>query len=182
MEKEIRFIQNIRLQENSRTIEGVAMCFNSESEDLGFREIITKEAIDEDTIKRSDIFCFLNHDENRGVLARSKNGNGSLKLWLEDDGLHYRFIAPKTALGDEVLSYLERGEISGSSFAFTIAPNGDKWERSKDGKLLRTISKIDKLFDVSPVFQPAYSSTSVSRRKFEIKEKLDFLEKEVENL
>ena len=182
MEKEIRFIQNIRLQEDSRTIEGVAVCFNKESEDLGFKEIITKEAIDDETIKRSDIFAYLNHDENRGVLARSKNGNGSLKLWIEDDGLHYRFIAPKTALGDEVLSYLERGEITGSSFAFTISENGDKWERANDGKLLRTISKIDKLFDVSPVFQPAYSSTSVSRRKFEVSEKLDFLQKEIEKI
>lgn len=182
MEKELRYNPTIRLQEDSRTIEGIAMCFNSESEDLGFIEKITKDAIDDDTIKRSDIFCYLNHDESRGVLARSKNGNGSLKLWLEDDGLHYRFTAPKTALGDEVLSYLERGEITGSSFAFTIADNGDKWERAKDGKLLRTISKIDKLFDVSPVFQPAYNSTSVSRRKFELSEKLDFLQKEIEKI
>ena len=126
MEKEIRNIQNQikRYSEESRTVEGLAIVFNSDSQDMGFIETISPNAIDEDTIKRSDIFVYLNHDENRGVLARSRYGKGSLQLSLESDGLHYRFEAPKTQLGDELLSYLERGEITTSSFAFTLPKEG----------------------------------------------------------
>ena len=189
MEKEIRNIQNQikRYSEESRTVEGLAIVFNSDSQDMGFIETISPNAIDEDTIKRSDIFVYLNHDENRGVLARSRYGKGSLQLSLESDGLHYRFEAPKTQLGDELLSYLERGEITTSSFAFTLPKEGgDKWYRDSEGKLRRDIIKIDRLFDCSPVFEPAYLATSVSKRKLDeiqnLDEKLDNLKNEIKNL
>lgn len=169
MEKEIRRFNNTikRANEQSRMVEGLAVVFNSESQDMGFYEIIDPNAIDQDTIANSDIFALLNHDENRGILARSRYGQGTLSLSLEADGLHYSFEAPKTALGDELLSYLSRGEITSSSFAFTIADGGDKWERDINGGLHRTITKIDRLFDVSPVFEPAYLATSANCRKFE---------------
>ena len=188
MEKEIRNIQNqiSRNSEDSRLVEGVAIVFNSESQDMGYLETISPNDIDEDTIKRSDIFAYLNHDVNRGVLARSRYGKGSLSLSLESDGLHYRFEAPKTQLGDELLSYLSRGEITTSSFAFTIADGGDRWYRDSDGVLRREINKIDRLFDVSPVFEPAYLATACSKRKLDeinsIDEKLDTLKNEIENL
>lgn len=188
IEKEIR---NIALKINrsdkeSRMVEGTAIVFNSDSTDLGFIEQIAPEAINEDTIARSDVFCYLNHDESRGVLARCNNGKGSLDLWLAEDGLHYRFEAPKTQLGDELLSYLDRGEITSSSFAFTVASDGDIWSRDANNKLHRRITKIDRLFDVSPVFQPAYSATSSTRRKFDelqnLKEKIDAIQKEIDEL
>lgn len=169
MEKEVRnVINNIkRSNAEDRTVEGVAVVFNSDSRDMGFIEQIDPSAIDDDTINRSDVFCYLNHDDSRGVLARSNEGKGSLHLWIESDGLHYRFEAPKTQLGDELLSYLDRGEITSSSFAFTIAKDGEIWSRGADSKLHRRITKIDRLFDVSPVFQPAYTATSSTRRKVE---------------
>ena len=188
IEKEIR---NIALKINrsdkeSRMVEGTAIVFDSDSNDLGFIEQIAPEAIDEDTIARSDVFCYLNHDESRGVLARCNNGKGSLDLWIAEDGLHYRFEAPKTQLGDELLSYLDRGEITSSSFAFTVASDGDVWSRDANNKLHRRITKIDRLFDVSPVFQPAYSATSTTRRKVDelqnLKEKIDAIQKEIDEL
>lgn len=188
MEKEIRNIQNqiTRSSEDSRLVEGVAIVFDSDSQDMGYYETIAANAIDEDTIKRSDIFCYLNHDENRGVLARSRYGVGSLSLSLESDGLHYRFEAPKTQLGDELLSYLSRGEITTSSFAFTVADGGDRWYRDENGTLRREITKIDRLFDVSPVFEPAYLATACAKRKLDeiniIDEKLDELKKEINSL
>lgn len=188
MEKEVRNIQNqiTRSAENSRLVEGVAIVFNQDSVNMGFIETIKPSAIDEDTIKRSDVFCLLNHCDSRGVLARSKYGEGSLKLDLQSDGLHYSFEAPETQLGDELLSYLTRGEITTSSFAFKVAEGGDRWYRDAEGQLRREITKIDRLFDVSPVFQPAYEATFVTKRKLdelkEIEEKLDALKKEVENL
>lgn len=188
MEKEIRNIQYQikRSNDDSRLVEGVAIVFNSSSQNMGFYETILPSAIDEDTINRSDIFCYLNHDENRGVLARSRYGSGSLSLSIENDGLHYRFEAPKTQLGDELLSYLERGEITTSSFAFTVAENGQRWYRDSDGVLHREISKIDRLFDVSPVWCAAYEATSCVRRKLDeiesIENKLDTLKGEIEAL
>ena len=105
---------------------------------------------------------------------------------IADDGLHYRFEAPKTQLGDELLSYLDRGEITSSSFAFTVASDGDIWSRDMDNKLHRRITKIDRLFDVSPVFQPAYSATSSTRRKVDelqnLLEKLEAIQKEIDAL
>lgn len=186
--KEIRNITNQikRSNEDSRLVEGVAIVFNSDSQDMGYTEIINPSAIDQDTIERSDIFAYLNHDSTRGVLARSRYGIGSLTLALGEDGLHYSFEAPKTQLGDELLSYLSRGEINTSSFAFTIAENGDRWYRDENGNLKREITKIDRLYDVSPVFEPAYLATSVSRRKLDeisaLDEKLDAMKKEIDEL
>lgn len=184
-EKEIRSfsLEWRRSEDDPRRVEGVAAVFNSESEDLGFRELIADGAIDDECIQRSDVFAYLNHDDSRGVLARSRKGKGSLRLWLDGEGLHYSFSAPKTALGDELLEYLERGDITASSFAFTVGD--DHWE-NRDGQVYRTITKIDRLYDVSPVFEPAYQATSVAQRKAEdlseVIEALDKAQAEVDAL
>lgn len=170
MEKEIRSIE-IRTafeDKDSRTIEGYALVFNSLSEDLGgFREQIIPEAVD-GMIEASDILALLNHDQSRGVLARSRYGVGSLNLEIDEVGLKYRFEAPHTALGDEVLEYLRRGDITSSSFAFVIET--DNWEKQSDGTYIRTIKKFHRLYDVSPVFEPAYQQTTVCARFAEIQE------------
>lgn len=176
-EKEIRNIGNISSSDESRKVEGYALVFNSESEDLGFFETISPEAIDEETIRKSDVMCLLDHDKTRGILARSRYGKGSLKLSIDNVGLKYEFDAPRTSLGDELLEMLRRGDINQSSFAFTVASGGDKWEK-KDGKYYRTITKIERLYDVSPVYQPAYSSTTVGCRSYEeYKLKIEYIEK-----
>lgn len=189
MEKEIRNISNYikRSDDTSRLVEGTAIVFSSDSQDMGFIERILPTAINEDVIKKSDVFAYLNHDASRGVLARSRYGNGSLQLDLQEDGLHYRFEAPQTELGDELLSYLTRGEITTSSFAFSLPKEGgDRWYRSEDGVLHRDILKIERLYDVSAVFQPAYEATSCTRRKLEeieeICNKLDRIKGEIEAL
>lgn len=175
--REIRNYSNeIRTNEDSRSVEGYALVFDSLSEDLGgFREQISRDAIDMDIIGHSDIRALLNHNDSRGILARSRYGKGSLTLEIDEKGLKYRFDAPKTALGDEVLEYLRRGDITSSSFAFTV--DSDTWQKMEDGSYLRTINKFDRLFDVSPVFEPAYQETSVSCRSFE-----EFKQKEAEEL
>ena len=50
------------------------------------------------------------------------------------------------------------GNINQSSFAFTIGKEGDSWERNDDGKDIRLIHKVNRLYDVSPVSLPAYPS------------------------
>lgn len=165
MNKEQRSITSeIKLSNDSRLVEGYALLFNTESRDLGgFTEIIEPNSLD-GVIERSDVFCVLNHQNERGILARSKKGSGSLILEVDETGLKYLFEAPNTALGDELLEYLKRGDITGSSFAFIV--NEDKWENN-NGKYLRRIKSFDLLFDVSPVFNPAYEETSVAKRSLD---------------
>ena len=149
----------------SRKVEGYASVFNSRSKDLGgFTEIIDPAAFN-GVIERSDVLALLNHDQDRGVLARSRKGVGSLTLTVDERGLHYSFDAPNTALGNELVEGLKRGDISTSSFAFTVA--GERWDKDEDGRYVRTITQIDKLYDVSPVYNEAYEDTSVALRSLE---------------
>lgn len=171
---------------DSRTVEGYAVVFNSQSEDLGFYETINPAAITEEVLMRSDVFCLFNHDQDK-VLARSKYGTGSLQLQLDEQGLKYTFTAPNTDLGDELLEYLRRGDIDSSSFAFTVSTDegSEVWTTGTDDRQYREILKIDELHDVSPVWNPAYSSTSVSQRTLDklnqLREMQDEKEKEVQD-
>ena len=173
------------VSQDSRTVEGYAVVFNSQSEDLGFYETINPAAITEEVLMRSDVFCLFNHDQDK-VLARSKYGTGSLQLQLDEQGLKYTFTAPNTDLGDELLEYLRRGDIDSSSFAFTVSTDegSEVWTTGTDGRQYREILKIDSLHDVSPVWTPAYSSTSVSQRTLDklnqLREMQDEKEKEVQ--
>lgn len=153
---------------DSRKVEGYAMLFDTPSDGLTFEEVISREALD-GVISRSDVLALMNHSVDRGVLARSENGEGSLQLEVDEKGLIYRFEAPNTSLGDELLENLRRGEIKQSSFAFDV--ESDKWERKADGTWKRTINKFGHLYDVSPVYHAAYSKTSVYMRGKELEEK-----------
>lgn len=161
MIKEIRNSNNeiTPILPESRTVSGYAIVFNSDSNDLGgFTERINPDALN-GVIEKSDVLCLLNHNEDKGVLARSKQGEGSLTLEIDEIGLKYTFDAPNTALGDELLEGLRRGDITTSSFAFTVG--NDSWSKNEDGSYLRTINSISELFDVSPVYRAAYDATSV---------------------
>lgn len=172
------FIRNCEVQlrnlesdtPESRIVSGYAVKFESESQNMGYIEIIKKGAITEETIMNSDIFARFNHNEDT-VLARSRYGEGSLALELREDGLYYEFEAPHTVLGDELLEHLKRGEITTSSFAFSLAEDGDRWYKREDGTLVREILKINRLYDVSPVYEPAYLATSCSKRALDMVEK-----------
>lgn len=161
MIKEIRNSNNeiTPILPESRTVSGYAIVFNSDSNDLGgFIERINPDALN-GVVEKSDVLCLLNHNEDRGVLARSNKGEGSLTLEIDEIGLKYTFEAPNTALGDELLEGLRRGDISTSSFAFTVGK--DSWSKLENGTYLRTINSINELFDVSPVYRAAYDATSV---------------------
>ena len=161
MVREIRNTNNeiTPILPESRLVSGYAIVFNSDSNDLGgFTERINPDALT-GVVEKSDVLCLLNHNEDRGVLARSNKGEGSLTLEIDEIGLKYSFEAPNTALGDELLEGLRRGDITTSSFAFTVEK--DSWSKNEDGSYLRTINSISELFDVSPVYRAAYDATSV---------------------
>ena len=171
MNKEVRILEvydnsEIRAIGGSRQVEGYGIVFNKESRDLGgFTEVILPEAIT-GVIEESDILVLMNHDVARGVLARSSKGVGSLRTTTDTRGVSYSFKSPKTTLGDELIEGITRGDISGSSFAFTITPDGEIWERRNDGSVLRTIKKFDKIYDMSPCYREAYPDTTLALRSY----------------
>ncbi|MCC5855126.1 MAG: HK97 family phage prohead protease [Idiomarina sp.] len=156
----------LRSNEESGTslIVGQASVFNVRSENLGgFREVIMPGAFDD--VLADDVRCLLNHDGNF-ILGRTKSG--TLRLSVDEEALNYEADAPDTqTIKDLVIAPLKRGDIDQSSFAFRVARDGDKWDEDEDGVLVRTVHRISKLFDVSPVTFPAYPDTKVSARSLE---------------
>jgi len=169
---ELRQAQNE--DEKSSRIFGYASKFNLESEKLRakderggifeFREVIANGAFDD--VLNDDVRALFNH-ESELILARSKNGEGSLKIGVDNVGLWYEFEAPDTQAGRDLVTSMRRGDVDQSSFTFKVAEGGDKWEKLEDGTLRRTIFKIAKLLDVSPVTYPAYVDTTAAMRSLE---------------
>lgn len=146
-------------------IVGYAAKFNLESEEFwGFIERIAPGAFKE-ALAMSDVRALFNHDPNY-VLGRNKSGT----LILEEDsvGLRYEITPPDTQWARDLVESLRRGDISQSSFAFTMSPGGiQQWEDREDGTTLRTIVKVAELYDVSPVTYPAYADTESGVRSAE---------------
>lgn len=153
----------------SRFVEGYGIVFNSPSRliENRFYEVILPEAVD-GLIEKNDIFALMNHDPNRGILARSTNGRGSMKLTVDSKGVKYGFEAPKFDLGNELVEGIRRGDIRGSSFSFKVGRGGEKFESRGDGTYTRTISKFDCLIDMSPCYKEAYQDTTVALRSLDL--------------
>lgn len=145
-----------------RTVSGYAAVFNSPSEDMGFIEYIEPGAFRE-AIPKSDVRALFNHDPNL-ILART--ASGTLKIAEDDKGLRYEFQIPATTFGNDFRVMLDRGDVSQSSFSFTV--KDQSWEEKKrpDGSFqyTRRIKKVERLYDVSPVTYPAYPDTDVALR------------------
>jgi uncharacterized protein len=151
--------------EDNRSVTGYAAIYDSRSQDLGgFYEEIAPGAFDE-AINTSDVRALVNHDPNK-ILARSNRGEGTLQLTVDNNGLGYRFSAPDTTAGNDLLVSLQRGDISESSFGFTVNKDDQEW-REENGVTIRTIKKVNRLFDVSPVTYPAYLGTTANQRSID---------------
>lgn len=172
--------RNTTLESSKNKVSGYACVFDKESVNLGgFTEIIHRGAITQETIEKSDIFANLDHDPTY-IIARSRNGKGSLKLSVDDIGLYFEFELPQTEKGNEIRSYLERDEITQCSFCFSLDVNdkeSQKWS-IRNNTQYREIYKIDKLYDIALVFQPAYEQTSVSLRKA-MEEEKDYISEQI---
>jgi uncharacterized protein len=139
--------------DDSLVIEGYAANFDTET-DLGyFRETIARGAFDD--VLEDDVRLLLNHDG--APMARTTNG--TLELSVDENGLKYRAALADTQDGRDLYKLIKRGDISQSSFAFTISD--EKWSEDRS---TRTVQKMGRLLDVSPVTYPAYATTTVSAR------------------
>lgn len=146
----------------SRTVEGYAALFGVTANIGGWFDERIEPGAFKDALKRSDVRALFNHDPNY-ILARTESG--TLEVKEDSKGLFYRFEVPNTNFGNDFLEMLRRGDVSQSSFAFTVAKQ--RWEEEKRGeeiKYTRVIEETDQIYDVSPVTYPAYSETTVSAR------------------
>ena len=144
-------------------IEGYALKFNSETT-IGnyFREEILPGAVDE--VLMDDVRCLFNHDPNY-VLARSKEGKGTLKLVPDAIGLKYSYVTPNRSYAKDLEDAIRTEDVSQSSFAFSIEE--ENWIE-RDGELpIRQIKKLKRLYDVSPVTYSAYADATVGKRSLE---------------
>lgn len=166
---EIRTIGEAPVAGEGRTISGYAIVFDVESRvipswDGDFVEIIERGAVDDELIAQSDVKALFNHVDSM-LLARSVNGDGTLKLSVDNRGLRFEFEAPNTSHGNDVLELVKRGDLRGCSFAFTADEENIKYSRDGERRV-RRVRKLSGLYDVSVVVEPAYTQTSVDARSF----------------
>lgn len=147
----------------SRQIEGRAVPFNEWSKPIWgeWVEMIEDRAFD--TCDMSDVIMCTDHGMGcADVLARSRNGEGTLAIRIESDGLHFSFEAPDTTRGNDLLELVRRGDISECSFKFQVADDRWTWRSATNGLEYdqRVVTKIAKLYDLSIVVSGAYPTTS----------------------
>jgi len=156
----------VREAGDGNVIEGIAAVVDSDT-DLGFyTERIAPGAFDD--VMNDDVVALFNHDPNFPLARTTANEGGKLELFLNKRGdLGYRFSAPNTSVGRDMIENIRTGVIAKSSFAFTIEK--DEWSSTRSDKEpnIRTITKLKRLYDVSPVTYPAYNTTSVAARSWE---------------
>lgn len=148
-------------QADENTIEGYAAVFNKNSVDFGgWHERIAPGAFSD--VLNDDAVALFNHDYNM-ILGRNKV---NVSLSQDETGLRYKVKLPDTTLAKDLRQLVKDKIIHQSSFAFTVSEQ--KWEHPKDEKQpsVRTITKMKRLYDVSPVTSPAYPDATVGARSF----------------
>ena len=153
-------------------LEGYAVIFGSETaigdpeNGRGFYESVDRYAFDASDM--SDVCCKYNHNDSMTILARTRNK--SLELSVDDRGLH---VQGNVQAHRDAYNMVQSGLLDKMSFAFSLPYDAD-WnclgQRVEviNGVKHRTITKIDKLYDVSIVDVPAYGDTSIYARSLEL--------------
>lgn len=131
-------------------LHGLAAVYNVET-DLGpFREVIAPGAFSASNL--SDVRFLLNH----AGLPMGRTTAGTLEVRDTPAGLFYRVLLPDTSEAHALYTAVKRGDISQSSFAFTIKT--ERWDTLRG---LRVIEDVDTVLDVSAVAFPAYESATI---------------------
>lgn len=148
-----------------KKIEGHPVVFEKTT-DIGgyFYEVIDRGAFDECDL--TDVLLFVNHNQNKIPLARSRrnNGNSTMHLQIDNIGL---FMSAEIDIDNNpearaLYSAIKRGDLDGMSFAFRIKEQ--EWLNLDTKMPTRRIKKFAKLYEVSAVNKPAYESTDINAR------------------
>jgi len=163
MEKELRFMPiEIRSdgEDEDKKAVGLGIIYDEWTEIYpGFKERILRGAVNNDKTVKS----FFNHDPSK-VLSTTRS-KPALELNDTEKGLEYVSPIPPTSYGKDLVVNLERGNVKGSSFAFSVPKEGHKsWE--EDGVYFREIKKLI-LYEIGPVVDPAYVQTTAQLRTAE---------------
>jgi hypothetical protein len=165
MLKETRLADVTLHEEDEKMIlEGYALVFNNETligdEEYGFIEEIDARALSETKMK--DVPMKYNHMDSFLILARTRNK--SLSLSVDSIGLKIRAELLDTNTNQDIYKMVRSGLLDKMSFAFTV----DEQVWNREGRIpKRTITKIERLYDVSVVDTPAYDATSIYARSLE---------------
>ena len=151
--------------DGQRIVEGYATTFDQPYELFREKDMIVTEQVDRNAFAETDMSdVIMQYDHEGRVFARIKNG--TLTITPDEHGLRIRADLGGTEIGRQLYEEINGGYTDKMSFGFTVAE--DRRERSKDADgntiLLRTITKIGKLFDVSAVSLPANDATEISAR------------------
>ena len=158
---EVRADQN---EEHGHFLSGTPIVFDSRT-DLGwYDEIIAPGALDDADLR--DVRFLINHNTDMIPLARSRNNNerSTMQLQVTEDGMNIRvdLDVANNAEAKSLYSAVERGDLDGMSFMFTV--DRDVWDDPDSDHPTRTIEKLGKVFEVSAVTFPAYQATTISAR------------------
>lgn len=171
----------LRSENGGRRISGKAISFDTQSNDIGFIEILHRGCISQELIDSSNIVFLYNHDYNQ-VIARANKGKGTLNIDLRDDGVYFDLEVPNTTMGNDLLENIRLGNITQCSFGFNYANEEGAYKDEKIGDVwYRNVYKIGKLYDLSAVTYPAYDDTYVNARMQE-RSKMEDKLKETEEI
>lgn len=153
-----------RAEENKdeMVVEGFATTFNEpyvlfEDSDIIFREQVAPNAFDNTDM--SDVI--LQYDHVGRVFARISNN--TLEVQPNEKGLFIRANLGGTEIGRNLYEEIAGGYTDKMSFGFTVDGDEQLRTEAEDGRIeiLRTITSINKLYDVSAVSIPANDGTSI---------------------
>lgn len=158
---EVRAEQN---EEHGRYLAGTPIVYNTKT-DLGwYDEIIDRGALDNADLR--DVRFLVNHNTDMIPLARSRNNNvnSTMQLEVTDGGMNIRvdLDVDNNAEAKALYSAVERGDLDGMSFMFTV--DADAWDDLESEHPTRHIERLGKVFEVSAVTFPAYEATTISAR------------------
>lgn len=142
--------------------DGYAAKFNSPTVLFEHAGVQYKEVIDARAFDGADMSDVIFQYDHKGkVMARTKNN--TLQLVVDNTGLKVEARLGGTAEGRTLHQEIHDGYVDKMSFRFKVAPGGDKYDQATR---TRTITKIQKVYDVSAVSIPAYDDTNISARSF----------------
>ena len=155
-------------EDGTRELTGRPIVYNSRTNIGPFDEIIDPGALDGTDL--TDVRFLINHDLSRIPLARSRrnNGNSTMQLTPDAEGLSIDWVrldVENNADARALYSAVERGDISGMSFAFSV--DGEKWDDLRSDHPTRHITKIGSVVEVSAVTFPAYKDADIYARSNE---------------
>ena len=154
-----------KAEDGAMVVEGYATTYNQPYQLWRDKEMTVNEQVDPRAFDECDMSdVIMQYDHEGRVFARVKNG--TLELESDDHGLKIRANLGGTEIGRQLFEEIDGGYTNKMSFGFTVAADRKERSEDKDGHvtILRTITKIGKLFDVSAVSLPANDATEISSR------------------